>query len=84
MFCSYRKTCSGLGNFFALEVEKKKRMLGVIFLQREHLESPEGAAWKPQAAWKGCHIRLLEAGSQSWELAPAGWGAPVNVLRGTK
>lgn len=68
---------------YALEVEKK-RLLGVIFLQREHLESPKGAAWKPQATQKGCHVRVLKAGGQSSEPAPAGREAQFNMLQGTK
>lgn len=74
----------GPGTLYALELEKTKRMLGVIFLQREPSESPEGAAWKPQAAQKGCHICILQTGGQSSGPAPAGQGTQFDAPQGTK
>lgn len=36
-------------------------MLGIVLTQAAHLENPEGAAWKPQATQKRCHVHILEA-----------------------
>lgn len=70
---------------YALEDEKRRRILGDILMHKEHLEMPWGAAWKPQAAQKGCQVFILEAGGACLsEPAPAGQAAQVKVLQGTK
>lgn len=68
----------------ALEVEKKRRMLGAILRPGEHLESPWGAACKPQAVGKGVMFAFWRLGGRCSGSGPAGRGAQGNVPQGTK